>query len=138
MGLESAEGADIKGYLPRWLTAAPALEPDSGVAMPQVRCPSSAESRLFPRAVLSAGVCHCINNIETDMDRHLRFWDSWLEGFRAVMTFLGRRDLLDQFKFTCLNTAVGKTFVGLFNTEAPKTPKWRWGLIKEIEPQQTR
>ena len=41
-----------------------------------------------------------------------------------------RCDLLERFRETCLKHPHHKHWAQLFTVEAPKTPNWRWGLIK--------
>ena len=65
------------------------------------------------------------------MDNNLDFWSAWLPGFQAVMGVLARRDLLELFEKRCLEKSRYAHLAWMFRTEAPKVPKWRWGLVKQ-------
>ena len=119
MALPSAEGGHMLEYMPRWMSLQ-GLQSDVGAAPDDVLECEPHPKRLMPHALLSAGFCHCLNNIENDMDKKFTWWPQWLEGFRAVMGIFGRPDLLEQFRERCVKPSRWSIAVSLFNTEAPK------------------
>lgn len=126
MGLPAAEGGSMIDYLPRWLTSSQRIQADNEASISgQAALTARGSSRLMPHALLSAGLCHCFNNLENDMDKKVPFWKDWLPGFKAVIRMLGRRDLLERVCEKCLKPNNLQGLCYLFRTEAPKVPKWR-------------
>ena len=91
-GLVDAEGGNDVSYAAPWIQRSRSLYADGYVPVQQNK------RLLMPNAVASAGVCHCFDNLEKDMDRQLSLWVRWIIGFKALCSLFCKVHLLEFFR----------------------------------------
>lgn len=128
-GVADAQGGDVVSYLPPWIAKLDWMQEDAGLEA--VHVPSH---RIFPSALLSAGLDHIANNMQSDMDQHLQCWDTWLPGFKALCYLLSHKHLLVRLVARCVKGTPHAALSRLFETCIEPVAKWRWGTIVKTLP----
>ena len=90
-GLADAHGGDAQSYAAPWMQQTRSLLVEGSL-------PPSRQEYLMPNALASAGVCHCFDNIEKDLDRQLSFWPRWIIGFKLLCGLFTKVHLLEFFR----------------------------------------
>lgn len=87
--------------------------------------------RVFPRAMVVAGVLHITHNLSLKMDRHMQLWDWWLSGLQALVTLLHYKHNREAFIERCVK---GTFFVGhhTLRSGVGTTADWRWNTVEPI------
>ena len=87
--------------------------------------------RVFPRAMVVAGVLHITHNLSLKMDRHMQLWDWWLSGLQALVTLLHYKHNREAFIERCVNDPVVKGHRTL-RSGVGTTADWRWNTVDPI------
>ena len=90
-GLADAHGGDAQSYAAPWMQQTRSLLVEGSL-------PPSRQEYLMPNALASAGVCHCFDNLEKDLDRQLSFWPRWIIGFKLLCGLFTKVHLLEFFR----------------------------------------
>ena len=87
--------------------------------------------RVFPRAMVVAGVLHITHNLSLKMDRHMQLWDWWLSGLQALVTLLHYKHNREAFIKRCVNGTFVKGHRTL-RSGVGTTADWRWNTVEPI------
>ena len=90
-GLADAHGGDAQSYAAPWMQQTRSLLIEGSL-------PPSRQEYLMPNALASAGVCHCFDNLEKDLDRQLSFWPRCIVGFKLLCGLFTKVHLLEFFR----------------------------------------
>ena len=129
-GLSHAPG-DIQDYLPAWVKVADAILPDDGLDIPEEE---GRTQQVFPSSMVTAGLDHVSNNLQSDLDEHLQGWAAWLPPFKAVAHLLSHKYLLKRLVARCVAGTQVAALASSFETCVQSVAKWRWGTIVKALP----
>ena len=129
-GLSHAPG-DIQDYLPAWMKVADAIIADDGLDMPEEE---ARTQQVFPNSMMTAGLDHVSNNLQSDLDEHLQGWAAWLPSFKAVAHLLSHKYLLKRLVARCVAGTQVASLASCFDTCVTSVAKWRWGTIVKALP----
>ena len=87
--------------------------------------------RVFPRAMVVAGVLHITHNLSLKMVRFMQLWDWWLSGLQALVTLLHYKHNREAFIKRCVNGTFVKGHRTL-RSGVGTTADWRWNTVEPI------
>ena len=137
-GIASFEAPSVRSVMPTWMFPQPdRLQPvdeDAGGDLDEAMADAEAErKRVFENSMVVPGILHICHNLSAKVDKAMPYFDTFLNGLKAVVTLLHYKDNRQLFIEKCVRgTPFDTSGRSALNRGVPSTAEWRWGSIISI------